>query len=194
MIIRICPWNCVFRHNLFNISNFQMRPPVAITQPLNKRNGRVLPKILKIDELFKPFPNGNPQSANLHSSEYAIFLRVLMGGVMAANLKLNNTLTSSLAAPDAKAQANRVALAALMAELRAEEDTIRLGGGAKAAEAQHAKGRLTARERLKLLLDEGTEFLELGLWAAHGMYARVRRRSGRRRGDRAGHASADGCA
>ena len=45
------------------------------------------------------------------------------------------------------------------------------GGGAKAAEAQHAKGRLTVRERLKLLLDEGTEFLELGLWAAHGMYA-----------------------
>jgi len=26
-------------------------------------------------------------------------------------------------------------------------------------------------ERLKLLLDEGAEFLELGLWAAHGMYA-----------------------
>ncbi len=57
-----------------------------------------------------------------------------------------------------------------MAALRAEEDEIRLGGGAKAAEAQRAKGRLTVRERLKLLLDEGSEFLELGLWAAHGMY------------------------
>src|ERR1019366_6041263 len=33
------------------------------------------------------------------------------------------------------------------------------------------KGRLTVRERLKLLLDEGTELLELGMWAAHGMYA-----------------------
>ena len=33
------------------------------------------------------------------------------------------------------------------------------------------KDRLTARERLTLLLDPGTEFLELGLWAAHGMYA-----------------------
>jgi len=43
--------------------------------------------------------------------------------------------------------------------------------GEKAAEAQRAKGRLTVRERLKLLLDEGAEFLELGLWAAHGMYA-----------------------
>jgi 3-methylcrotonyl-CoA carboxylase beta subunit len=58
-----------------------------------------------------------------------------------------------------------------MAALRAEEDAIRQGGGKKAAEAQLAKGRLTARERLKLLLDEGTEFVELGLWAAQGMYA-----------------------
>jgi acetyl-CoA carboxylase carboxyltransferase component len=57
-----------------------------------------------------------------------------------------------------------------MAAMRAEEDAIRQGGGAQAAEAQHSKGRLTARERLKLLLDEGTEFLELGLWAAQGMY------------------------
>ena len=86
-------------------------------------------------------------------------------------MKLDNTLGSSLDAPDAKTRANRVALAALMAELRSEEDRIRQGGGAKAADAQRAKGRLTARERLKLLLDEGVEFLELGLWAAHGMYA-----------------------
>jgi len=68
-------------------------------------------------------------------------------------------------------KANRDALLALVAAIRREEDSIRLGGGAKAAEAQHAKGRLTARERLTLLLDEGTEFLELGLWAARGMYA-----------------------
>ncbi len=57
-----------------------------------------------------------------------------------------------------------------MEALRTEESTMRQGGGAKAAEAQRAKGRLTARERLKLLLDEGTELLELGLWAAYGMY------------------------
>src|ERR1017187_5005912 len=70
----------------------------------------------------------------------------------------------------ARAQTNCKSLLALMTELRAEEDAIRQGGGAKAVEAQQAKGRLTARERLKLLLDEGTEFVELGLWAAHGMY------------------------
>jgi len=67
-------------------------------------------------------------------------------------------------------RSNLDALTVLMAAMRAKEDSIRLGGGAKAAEAQHAKGRLTVRERLRLLLDDGTELLELGLWAAYGMY------------------------
>jgi len=89
---------------------------------------------------------------------------------MAKESRIENDLHSTMDFGSARAQANRKALLALMAALRDEEDAIRLGGGAKAAAAQHAKGRLTARERLKLLLDEGTEFLELGLWAAHGMY------------------------
>ena len=93
-----------------------------------------------------------------------------MDGVMAEDLKFDNSLRSKLDLHAPRARANREALGALLAAMRAEEDSIRLGGGAKAAEAQHAKGRLTVRERLKLLLDEGTEFLELGLWAAHGMY------------------------
>ena len=79
-------------------------------------------------------------------------------------------LDSSLDPESARAQSNREAIVAVLASLRAEEDSIREGGGAKAAEAQHAKGRLTVRERLKLLLDDESEFLELGLWAAHGMY------------------------
>ena len=54
-------------------------------------------------------------------------------------------------------------------ELRLQEETIRLGGGAKAIDRQHDKGRLTARERIAKLVDE--EFFELGLWAAWGMYA-----------------------
>lgn len=57
------------------------------------------------------------------------------------------------------------------AELAADETTIRLGGGAKAAERQHEKGRLTARERIAKLLDPGTDLFELGLWAAWRMYA-----------------------
>ena len=44
------------------------------------------------------------------------------------------------------------------------------GGGAEAIKRQHAKGRLTARERIARLLDPDTSFFELGLWAAWGMY------------------------
>lgn len=82
-----------------------------------------------------------------------------------------NPLRSSLDPASPRVKANREALLQLLASQRAEEQTIRHGGGAKAIEAQHSKGRLTARERLDLLLDKGSEFLELGLWAAHGMYS-----------------------
>ncbi|MEQ8843925.1 MAG: carboxyl transferase domain-containing protein [Phycisphaerales bacterium] len=60
------------------------------------------------------------------------------------------------------------------------EAAIRQGGGSKAIERQHAKGRLTARERVARLVDgdvpadahagEIPGFMELGLWAAEGMY------------------------
>ena len=52
-----------------------------------------------------------------------------------------------------------------------EEDILRQGGGADGQQRQRRHGRLPVRERLALLLDEGRPFLELGLWAAHGMYA-----------------------
>jgi len=90
---------------------------------------------------------------------------------MASNLQLDNRLPSAFDSNSPRAQANREAMLALLAAIRAEEDSIRQGGGPKAAEAQRAKGRLTVRDRLKLLLDEDAEFLELGLWAAHRMYA-----------------------
>ena len=64
----------------------------------------------------------------------------------------------------------------------AQQREIRAGGGVKAVERQHKKGRLTARERVALLIDhdagdrdphadEIPGFQELGLWAAHNMYA-----------------------
>jgi 3-methylcrotonyl-CoA carboxylase beta subunit len=89
---------------------------------------------------------------------------------MAENLTLDNRLRSSIDSASPRAMSNSTAIHALLAELRATEETIRLGGGAKAAEAQRSKGRLTARERLNILLDPGTGFIELGLWAAYGMY------------------------
>lgn len=55
-------------------------------------------------------------------------------------------------------------------EILRQEEQIRLGGGNKAIERQHAKNRLTARERISELLDYDSYFMELGLWAAYGMY------------------------
>lgn len=54
-------------------------------------------------------------------------------------------------------------------EFAAIEEQIRLGGGPRAIERQHEKGRLTARERIARLV-EG-EWFELGLWCAWGMYS-----------------------
>src|SRR3982751_6295481 len=59
----------------------------------------------------------------------------------------------------------------VLTELHKTEEQIRLGGGKAAIDRQHAKGRLTARERIAKLIDRKTEFMEIGLWAAHGMYA-----------------------
>jgi 3-methylcrotonyl-CoA carboxylase beta subunit len=54
--------------------------------------------------------------------------------------------------------------------IRRDEEKIREGGGAKARERQHQKKRLTARERIQAMIDPGSSFLELGLFAAYGMY------------------------
>ncbi|MES2393667.1 MAG: acyl-CoA carboxylase subunit beta [Acidobacteriota bacterium] len=86
-------------------------------------------------------------------------------------MKAANELGSKLDAGSVKFGANRVAMVALLGGLRDAEAKIREGGGEKAAEAQRAKGRLTVRERLALLLDKDSEWTELGLWAADGMYA-----------------------
>lgn len=58
----------------------------------------------------------------------------------------------------------------LVGVLRSDEAKLAEGGGAQAAARQHAKGRLTARERLDLLLDPSSEFLEFGIHAAYEMY------------------------
>lgn len=58
----------------------------------------------------------------------------------------------------------------LVEDVQRQEQTLRLGGGAKAIARQHEKGRLTARERIAHLLDPHAPFFELGLWAAWGMY------------------------
>ena len=62
-------------------------------------------------------------------------------------------------------------LSPLVRRMAEEEATLRLGGGVEAIVRQHAKNRLTARERIAKLIDPDSSFHELGLWAAWGMYA-----------------------
>lgn len=50
------------------------------------------------------------------------------------------------------------------------EAQITEGGGPKGVARQHGHGRLTARERIDRLVDAGTQPMELGIWAAWGMY------------------------
>ena len=83
---------------------------------------------------------------------------------------LDNQLTTTIKTDAPRYLRNMQTMRGLMEQFRAEEAKIREGGGARAIEAQHSKRRLTARERIELLLDEGTELFELGLHAAHGMY------------------------
>lgn len=58
----------------------------------------------------------------------------------------------------------------LMDSMRTTEAEIKLGGGSARIEKEHKKGKMTARERVDFLLDEDTDFDEIGLWAAYQMY------------------------
>ena len=54
--------------------------------------------------------------------------------------------------------------------ITAKGEKIKLGGGKSSIEKHKAKGKLTARERIALLTDEGADFLEIGLFTAYDMY------------------------
>jgi 3-methylcrotonyl-CoA carboxylase beta subunit len=73
-------------------------------------------------------------------------------------------------ASSAAGQTSRSDLRSVTDELIALAETIRLGGGKGGAERQHRLGRLTARERIALLLDAGAPQFECGLFAAWNMY------------------------
>ena len=81
----------------------------------------------------------------------------------------NSILTTRVDATSARFEANMRFLADLVSAVRNEEEQIREGGGAKAIESQHSKGRRTVRERIQMLVDPGS-FYELGIYAAYRMY------------------------
>ena len=65
---------------------------------------------------------------------------------------------------------NEAALRALAQALRADIARASLGGSAVARQKHHKAGKLSARERIRVLLDTGSPFLELSQLAAHGLY------------------------
>lgn len=68
---------------------------------------------------------------------------------------------------------NEDAYKQLVYQLKTRLDKVKLGGGEKKIASQHKKGKLTARERIAYLTDEGSEFLEVGAFAGDGMYQDV---------------------
>ena len=81
-----------------------------------------------------------------------------------------SVLQTQLNARSADFLANAAAMHALVDDLRAQFDRVALGGG-EAARAKHtARGKLLPRERVAMLLDPGTPFLELSPLAALSMY------------------------
>ncbi|HVA41305.1 MAG TPA: carboxyl transferase domain-containing protein [Candidatus Binataceae bacterium] len=65
---------------------------------------------------------------------------------------------------------NRQALEAQVKKLRAEIERVRAGGPESARKRHLERGKLLARERVRMLLDAQSPFLELSALAAHGMY------------------------
>jgi len=81
-----------------------------------------------------------------------------------------STLKSSVNPKSPHFEKNSHQMVELLTGLKNEEEKIREGGGLKAIDAQHKKNRLTARERIAQLIDPGTHFFELGIYAAYEMY------------------------
>jgi acetyl-CoA carboxylase carboxyltransferase component len=79
-------------------------------------------------------------------------------------------LTTQVDRASDTSRARRERMEALVAELRERTALVARGGGEKAVERHRSRGKLTARERVDLLLDPGTAFLELNALAAWDLY------------------------
>jgi acetyl-CoA carboxylase carboxyltransferase component len=71
---------------------------------------------------------------------------------------------------DDQHRANRQAMEAILAEHRRLTAEVLRAGGDEAVERHRSRGKLTARERIEALIDDGSPFLELSTFAAFGLY------------------------
>ena len=65
---------------------------------------------------------------------------------------------------------NEDAMKQLIYQMKTKLEKVHLGGGKKNIEKQHEKGKLTARERIKYLLDKDSPIIEIGAFTGDGMY------------------------
>ncbi len=65
---------------------------------------------------------------------------------------------------------NEDAMKLLLSRMQHRLDKIVLGGGERKMEKLHKQGKMTARERIDYLIDDGSRFLELGAFAGYDMY------------------------
>ncbi len=72
---------------------------------------------------------------------------------------------------DLKFNINEDAMKLAFSDVRQKLEEIYEGGGKKAIQKQHEKNKLTARERIDYLCDEGKRFIEIGAFAGYEMYA-----------------------
>ncbi|MDX1730181.1 MAG: carboxyl transferase domain-containing protein, partial [Aurantimonas coralicida] len=79
-------------------------------------------------------------------------------------------LTSSISPRSDAFAANRDAMARQMQAVEAAAEAAMAGGGERARERHLSRGKLLPRDRVEGLLDPGSPFLEVGLFAAHGLY------------------------
>jgi acetyl-CoA carboxylase carboxyltransferase component len=79
-------------------------------------------------------------------------------------------LLTTQVARDEVFEGRRERMESLVAELRERTALVAAGGGEKAVERHRSRGKLTARERIDLLVDPGTAFLELNALAAWDHY------------------------
>ncbi len=71
---------------------------------------------------------------------------------------------------DVEKNKNQDEMLLLVSKLNKKLDKVHQGGGEKRIAKQHSKGKLTARERISYLLDDGTEHIEIGALAGDEMY------------------------
>jgi 3-methylcrotonyl-CoA carboxylase beta subunit len=79
-------------------------------------------------------------------------------------------IKSAISTRSEEFKTNQTAMRGVVADLQAQVEAIKMGGGEAARQKHLSRGKLLPRERVRALLDPGSPFLEFSQLAAHGMY------------------------